>query len=191
MKLKEEKTTSVLTQSRPQPQSLLQPLALDAIDLRILGELQRDAAQSNQDLAGQVHVSPPTCLRRVKRLVGLGVIERQIAIVSLDKLQKIVGYGLTAVIEVSLTQQDTQTLQAFEERIVQERAVQQCYRTTPGPDFILIVHVNDMPAYLALVQRAFTTDAQVRNVKAFFSVQRSKFEPAIDLFDSEKSRKYP
>ena len=189
MKFKEEKNTPVLTQSRAQPQTPVQSLALDAIDLRILSELQSDAAQSNQDLAGRVHVSPPTCLRRVKRLVELGVIERQIAIVSLDKLQKIVGYGLTAVIEVSLTQQDTQTLQAFEQRIVQERAVQQCYRTTPGPDFILIVHVNDMPAYLALVQRVFTADAQVRNVKAFFSVHRSKFEPAIDLFDSENSRK--
>ena len=90
MKLKEEKITPVLTQSRAQPQSPVQSLALDAIDLRILSELQSDAAQSNQDLAERVHVSPPTCLRRVKRLVELGVIERQIAIVSLDKLQKIV-----------------------------------------------------------------------------------------------------
>ena len=165
-----------------------QSLELDAIDLRILAQLQADSAQSNQLLAARVHVSPPTCLRRVKRLVDAGVIERHIAILNPDKLQKIVGHGLTAIVEVTLTQQDAQTLQAFEQRIVQELAVQQCYRTAPGPDFILVVHVNDMPAYLALVQRAFTADAQVRNVKAFFSVLRSKFEPAIDLLGSENSR---
>ena len=162
----------------------LPALELDAIDLRILTELQSDAAQSNQALAQCVHVSPPTCLRRVKRLVDAGVIERHIAIVSTDKLRSIVGYGLTAIIEVTLTQQDAQTMRSFEHRIVQEAAVQQCYRTTPGPDFILIVHVHDMPAYLALVQRVFTADAQVRNVKAFFSVLRSKFVPSVALFKS-------
>ena len=162
-------------------------LELDAVDLRILTQLQADASQSNQLLAERVHVSPPTCLRRVKRLVDAGVIERQIAILSPDKLKTIVGYGLTAVVEVTLTQQDAQTMRAFEQRITTESAVQQCYRTSPGPDFILIVHVHDMPAYLALVQRVFTADAQVRNVKAFFSVLRSKFEPSIDLFSDKNS----
>ncbi len=162
-------------------------LELDDIDLRILSQLQQDAAQSNQLLAQRVHVSPPTCLRRVKRLVDAGVIERQIAILNPDKLQAIVGHGLTAIVEVTLTQQDAQTMQAFEQRIGAESAVQQCYRTTPGPDFILIVHVPNMPDYLALVQRVFTADAQVRNVKAFFSVLRSKFEPAITLLGNKKA----
>jgi DNA-binding Lrp family transcriptional regulator len=72
-------------------------------------------------------------------------------------------------------------LQAFEARISPEPAVQQCYRVSSGPDFILILQVRDMGDYLALVQRMFTSDAQVRNVKAFFSVLRSKFEPRLSL----------
>jgi Lrp/AsnC family transcriptional regulator, leucine-responsive regulatory protein len=156
-------------------------LSLDAVDLRILDQLQTDAAQSNQTLAERVHVSPPTCLRRVKRLLDAGVIERQIAVLSPDKLKPLLGCGLTAVVEVSLTQQDAQTLADFEARMAPESAVQQCYRVSPGPDFVLIVHVSDMDAYLALVQRVFTADAQVRNVKAFFSVLRSKFTPKIAL----------
>ena len=60
-------------------------------------------------------------------------------------------------------------------------AVQQCYRVSPGPDFVLVVQVADMPAYQALVQRLFTQDANVRNVKAFFSVHRAKFETRIAL----------
>jgi Lrp/AsnC family transcriptional regulator, leucine-responsive regulatory protein len=158
-----------------------QSLELDAIDLRILDFLQTDARISNQDLAGCVHVSPPTCLRRVKRLTDLGVIERHIAVLSPDKLKASVGHGLTVVVEVTLTQQNAEMLAAFEARITPEPEVQQCYRVSPGPDFVLVVHVRDMGAYHALVQRVFTADAQVRNVKAYFSVMRSKFEPKLHM----------
>ncbi len=51
---------------------------MDAIDMALLDQLQADAALSNQDLAARVHVSPPTCLRRVKRLVDSGLIARQV-----------------------------------------------------------------------------------------------------------------
>jgi Lrp/AsnC family transcriptional regulator, leucine-responsive regulatory protein len=162
-------------------ESTADKLELDAIDLRLLDQLQTDASISNQDLAARVHVSPPTCLRRVKRLNELGVIERQIAVLNPDKLKAVVGYGLTAIVEVTLTQQNAEVLAAFEARISLEPAVQQCYRVSPGPDFVLIVQVREMADYLALVQRVLTADAQVRNVKAFFSVLRSKFEPKIAL----------
>ena len=62
-----------------------------------------------------------------------------------------------------------------------DSAVQQCYRVSPGPDFVLVVHARDMPDYLALVQRLFTADANVRNVKAFFSVRRSKFGAQLPI----------
>ena len=45
-----------------------------------------------------------------------------------------------------------------------------------------------MPGYQALVQRLFTQDANVRQVKAYFSVQRAKFEPAIGLPPSAQPR---
>ena len=62
-----------------------------------------------------------------------------------------------------------------------DEAVQQCYRVSPGPDFCLVVHVAQMPDYLALAQRLFTADANVRNVKTFFSVKRSKFGARVPL----------
>jgi hypothetical protein len=46
---------------------------------------------------------------------------------------------------------------------------------------MLVVHTADMPAYLALAQRLFTSDANVRNVKAFFSLKRAKFDPRLPL----------
>ncbi|UZD55338.1 Lrp/AsnC family transcriptional regulator [Caldimonas aquatica] len=150
---------------------------LDATDRRLLDSLQRDASLTNHELAARVHVSPATCLRRVRRLVELGIIERRVALLSPDKL----GAGLTAIVEVSLDQQSAERLAAFEARAVAEPAVQQCYRTSSGPDFVLVVYVRDMEAYHQLVQRLYTEDANVRNVKTYFSVKRAKFEPAIPV----------
>jgi DNA-binding Lrp family transcriptional regulator len=154
---------------------------MDAIDLALLDQLQQDAGLTNQELAGKVHISPPTCLRRVKRLRDAGVIAREVALLDPDKLAPIVGHGLQAVVEITLERQGDEEQQAFEARVIGDAAVQQCYRVSPGPDFVLIVHTRDMPDYLQLAQRLFTSDANVRNVKAFFSVKRAKFEPRIAL----------
>ncbi|HMA08660.1 MAG TPA: Lrp/AsnC family transcriptional regulator [Ramlibacter sp.] len=156
-------------------------ITMDGIDIALLDQLQTDASLSNQDLAKRVHVSPPTCLRRVKRLHDAGLIERQVAILSPGRLASILGHGLQAVVEITLDRQGQEEQAAFEARVVGDSAVQQCYRVSPGPDFILVVHAPDMPGYLALAQRLFTGDANVRNVKAFFSLHRAKFEPKVPL----------
>lgn len=159
----------------------MESLDIDATDLRLLDQLQRDASLSNLALAELVHVSPPTCLRRVKRLVDAGLVERQVAILSPDRLAPVLGHGLTALVEITLDRQDAGHLAAFEQRVVADDAVQQCYRVSPGPDFCLVVHARDMPAYLALAERLFTADANVRNVKAFFSLKRAKFQTRLPL----------
>ena len=150
---------------------------LDATDIRLLELLQTDASLSNQDLAERALTSPATALRRVRRLVDAGVIERRVALLDPHRLPA----GLTALVEITLDRQGAEHLDAFEQRAVAEAAVQQCWRVSPGPDFVLVLFVADMPAYHALVQRLFTQDANVRNVKAFFSVKRAKFEPRIAL----------
>ena len=159
----------------------MEQIDIDSTDIKLLDALQADASLSNQALAALAHISPPTCLRRVKRLRDAGLIEREIALLSPDKLARITGHGLTAIVEITLDRQGDEHLSAFEQRVITDAAVQQCYRVSPGPDFVLIVHMVDMPAYLTLSQRMFTGDANVRNVKAFFSVKRSKFEPKVSL----------
>lgn len=148
---------------------------MDEIDRRILNALQLDASQTNAELAAAVHVSPPTCLRRVKHLRETGVIQRQVAIVAPEK----VGPSLTALVEISLDIQAAERMTEFEALVAAEAAVLQCYRVAPGPDFVLVVQVADMPAYHALAHRLFASHANVRNVKAYFSTFRSKFETRI------------
>ncbi len=159
----------------------MEQISLDETDFKLLDSLQSDASMSNQALAERVHISPPTCLRRVKRLRDAGLVERDVALLNVDKLAAITGHGLTALVEITLERQGAEQQEAFEARVITDEAVQQCYRVSPGPDFMLVVHVADMPRYLALAQRLFTSDANVRNVKAFFSTRRAKFEPRVLL----------
>ncbi|WLI89072.1 Lrp/AsnC family transcriptional regulator [Massilia sp. R2A-15] len=148
---------------------------LDDVDRRILNALQLDASHTNAELAELVHVSAPTCLRRVKHLTEAGVIERQVAIVAPAK----VGAGLCAIVEISLDIQAAERMEQFEALVAAESAVLQCYRVAPGPDFVLVIQVADMPAYHALAHRLFAAHANVRNVKTYFSTFRSKFETRI------------
>ena len=106
-----------------------------------------------------------------------GVIARQVALVDPDK----VGARLTAIVEITLDVQAAERMAQFEKLAAAEDAVMQCYRVAPGPDFVLIIQVADMPAYHALAHRLFATHANVRNVKAYFSTFRSKFDTRITV----------
>ena len=150
---------------------------LDELDKRILNAMQDNAARSNQELAALVHASSPTCLRRVKRLVDNGVIARQVAVLNPDK----VSSGLTAIVEITLDVQSSERLVEFEQLVAHEALVQQCYRVSQGPDFVLIMQMADMPAYHELAHRLFASHSNVRNVRSFFSVLRSKFETRLAI----------
>jgi Lrp/AsnC family leucine-responsive transcriptional regulator len=156
--------------------------AIDAIDLRLLELLQSDASQPNQDLAAAAHISPATALRRVRRLKKSGLVERCVALLAPDQ----VG-GLQVLVEVQLDRQGIEHLDAFEALAVADPSVQQCWRISPGPDFVLVLWLADMAAYNALVQRLFTQHANVRNVKSFFATKRAKFDPRFPLTAAARS----
>ena len=162
-------------------------IELDDIDLRLLDLLQEDAGLSNQDLAAAAHVSPATALRRIRRLSEAGVVERRIALLATDRL----GAGLQALVEVQLDRQGAEHLDAFEALAVADPAVQQCWRVSPGPDFVLVLWIADMAAYQATVERLFTQHANVRNVKTYFAVKRAKFMPRVDVRSLKRASARP
>ena len=150
-------------------------VVIDEIDVRLLNLLQADASVANQDIAAAAHVSPATALRRIRRLEEAGLIERRIALLAPQQ-----AGGLQALVEVQLDRQGVEHLDAFEALAVADASVQQCWRVSPGPDFLLVAWVADMAAYNALVQRLFTQHANVRNLKTYFATKRAKFEPRIE-----------
>ncbi|MGC4062807.1 MAG: Lrp/AsnC family transcriptional regulator [Aquabacterium sp.] len=154
---------------------------LDEQDLKLLDLLQHDANRSNQDLAELAHMSPATCHRRVKRLREEGFIEKQVAVLSHQRMADALGWGLAALVEISLDVQTQEALDAFEKRALAAPEVQQCWRVSPGPDFVLVLQVADMPAYQEVARQLFTQESLVRHVRAFFSVKRAKFDTRLPL----------
>ncbi|MDM7464296.1 MAG: Lrp/AsnC family transcriptional regulator [Tepidimonas taiwanensis] len=159
----------------------IDPLDLDPLDWQLLDALQTDASQPLQALAARHGVSAATVLRRVRRLEAAGLIERRVAILQPERVAALAGEGLTAIVEVGLERQGEEHAAAFEARAVAEPRVQQCYRVSAGPDFVLVVAARNMRDYHALAQRLFTADANVRQVKTYFCVRRAKFHPRLPL----------
>jgi DNA-binding Lrp family transcriptional regulator len=110
-------------------------------------------------------LSAPTCLRRVKRLQELGLIEKQVAILSSEHIARAHRPWAAGHCGSLAGPAGQHSLLQFEHKAVAEPGVQQCWRVSPGPDFVLVMASTDMPAYLALSQKLFTQDANVRNVK--------------------------
>lgn len=160
-------------------EELNESIALDTIDWRLLDLLQADASLTNHALAQAAHVSPATALRRVKRLRDAGVIQRFTALLA----PRFAERGLSAVCEITLDRQGDEHQAAFEQRAVADASVQQCWRVSPGPDFVLIAWAADMPAFHAFTQRLFTQDANVRNVKTYFALKRAKFDPRVEAIE--------
>ncbi len=124
-------------------------MELDDLDKRILQQLQKDSNLTNQALSEIVHVSAPTCLRRVRQLHQRGIIQKTVAIVDPTR----VATTLTAIVEVTLDVQTAEAYREFEESVAGEQSILQAYRVSSGPDFVLIVQVQDMPAYHAFLPR--------------------------------------
>ena len=97
---------------------------LDDTDIQLLSLLQQDASPSNQALADRLGLSPATCHRRVKRLKDEGYIEGQVAILSPQKMADALGWGLSALVEISLDVQTQEALDAFEQRAQAEGLIE-------------------------------------------------------------------
>ena len=123
--------------------------ALDAIDRRILRALQRDGLIGNQDLAEQIGLSPPACLKRVRRLREAGVIERTVAILSPDALD----YPLLTVVRVKLDGPLDDAKNAFEGRIAGSPRVMQCLLVAGEIDYVLLVRSRDVAHYQDFARR--------------------------------------
>ena len=155
-------------------------ITFDATDLRLLTVLQTNAGLSNQDLAARAHVSPATCLRRVRRLEAMGVIRAQVALLN----SSLLGPSLQVVCEVTLDRQGEEHVATFEALAVAHPAVRQCYRVSPGPDIVVLAMARDMADWGSIVAELFTQHANVRNVKTFFVLRCAKFETAVPLPDA-------
>lgn len=153
------------------------PAVLDAIDRRILDALQDDNQITNLALAEKVGLSPPACLKRVRRLREEKVVVKDVALVDPDR----VGQGIVAFVGVELDRQREDVLAAFERKIAAETAVQQCYFVSGEIDYLLVVTCRDMEAYNAFARRVLANEHNIKRFRTSFNLSRVKYETKVPI----------
>jgi len=154
-------------------------IELDTIDRRILDQLQRNGRISNVELAGLVGLSPSPCLRRVRDLEDVGVIDRYAAILD----QGAAGFSLSVFVQVTLERQIEAALEAFERVIAERPEVMECYLMTGDADYLLRIVVPDVAAYETFLKNHLIRIQGISSIKSSFALNRVKYETALPLSD--------
>lgn len=151
--------------------------ALDAIDLRILRELQADSSLSNLELSRRVHLSPSPCLARVKALEASGLVRQYVALLDAKQL----GLNLNVFISISLKQQTRETLGDFEAAICAHDEVMECYLMTGDADYLIRIAVPDMAALERFIIERISPLPQVEKIRSSFALKQVRYKTALPL----------
>jgi DNA-binding Lrp family transcriptional regulator len=158
--------------------------SLDPIDHRILRRLQDSARVSNADLAAEVGLSPSPCLRRVRRLEAVGVIQGYAALVDPES----VDLPVSVFISVSLEKQAEAALEVFEDAIRRRPEVMECYLMTGDSDYLLRVVTSDVAAYRRFLLDHLTRIPGVASIKSSFALKQVIHRTRLPLPGDEAAR---
>jgi len=150
---------------------------LDAIDRRIIAELQADARLSNVDLAERVGLSPSPCLRRVKRLEREGYIEGYRAALRRER----VGLGFSVFVEVKIEGHANERALKFEKTINAMPEVIACHLVSGEADYFLEVVVPDLGHYQRFLVGKLLNLPIVREVRSNIAIQTLKAGAPLPL----------
>ncbi len=152
------------------------PNRLDAIDWKILTELQDDGRMTNVELARRVGISAPPCLRRVRSLEEAGFIKGYRGLLD----EKMLGFEVTMFAMVHLSSQAETDLAAFEGFVRSQPIVRECWMLSGEIDFILKCVAPNLTTFQAFVAE-LTAAPHVRNVKTSLTLKNSKDAPMVPL----------
>jgi len=142
-------------------------IKLDKIDYAILDSLQNEGRISNNDLAGQVGLSPSACLRRVKSLETCGIIDRYVAMID----QSAADLPDNVFVQITVEKQTKEKLAAFEKKVKECPKIMECYLMSGDADYLLRVIVADATDYERLHMDVLTALPGVSQIKSNFSLR--------------------
>ena len=148
---------------------------LDAIDRKILAELQADGRMTNVELAKRVGISAPPCLRRVRTLEESGYIKGYHADVDAREL----GFEVQVFAMVGLASQAESDLTAFEDRCRAWPLVRECHMLNGEVDFILKCAAPDLSSFQQFLTGQLLTTPNVASVKTSLVIRGAKDEPGV------------
>ncbi|MBD1547901.1 Lrp/AsnC family transcriptional regulator [Roseibium aggregatum] len=142
-------------------------MKLDRLDRRILQELQRDGRIANADLAEKVGLSPSTCLRRVRALEDVGIIDKYVALLDQRKL----GRRMDVFVEIALTGQSNEVLESFEKAVARSGEIMECYLMAGDADYMLRVTAADPTDFERIHREELARLPGVLRMKSSFAIR--------------------
>ena len=150
---------------------------LDAIDLRILSELQADGRITNVELSRRAKITAPPCLRRIRALEKAGFIKGYHA----DLDGKALGFEVTGFVFVGLSSQKDGDLKHFEESARRWPQVRECHMLSGEVDFLLKCVAKDLSAFQSFITDTVTAEKNVASVKSSLVIHVSKSAPGFPI----------
>ncbi|MGC4250184.1 MAG: Lrp/AsnC family transcriptional regulator [Sphingobium sp.] len=151
------------------------PRTLDSFDREILRIVQKDNKTPQRVIAESVHLSAAAVQRRISAMEQAGVIRRNVALVDPDAL----SVAITAIVEVFLRDERTESIDRAKALFRRTPEVQQCYYTTGGTSFVLVILTPDMRSYEALTRSLFSDHEWVASFRTLVALDRVKTDSAI------------
>lgn len=150
---------------------------LDAIDFRILRELQNEGRMTNVELASRVGISAPPCLRRVRKLEEAGIITGYRALINAPSL----GYDLVAFCMVGLRHQSDASLKSFAAATRKWPIVRESWMVSGESDFLLHCVARNLTHFQDFVVEELTADENVDTVRTMLTIRKVKDEGLVEL----------
>ncbi|MDW7554599.1 Lrp/AsnC family transcriptional regulator (plasmid) [Azospirillum brasilense] len=155
-----------------------QTFELDQFDLKLLDLLQVNNQLTANELSERVHLSPGSCLRRIKLMREQGVITADVSHVN----PQAIGRHLTMVVLVTLVQEQLDLIDEFRRSMVRTPEVMQCFYVTGSIDFVLLVTSRDMQEYEEFTNRFFFHNKNILKFETLVVMNRVKFGTSLPLF---------
>jgi Lrp/AsnC family transcriptional regulator len=149
---------------------------MDAIDRKILAEVQNDSSLSVAEIGQRVGLSSTPCWKRLQRLEADGVITGRVALVDPDKI----GLGITVFVSVETGDHSEDWLQQFADTIRAMPEVMEFYRMAGDVDYMLRVVVPDIAGYDTFYKKLIAT-VPLKNVTSRFAMERIKSTTALPI----------
>lgn len=150
---------------------------LDAIDRRILEQLQVDASLSNAELGERVGTSAASCWRRVRNLEAAGVLGPTVRLLNGDAL----GRSVNVLCNVRVRSHTRETRSAFEDFVRGRREVIECYSMSGEWDYLLRVVVADVADYERFLMRVLLDHPSVGGASSHFALSQTKYTTALPI----------
>jgi Lrp/AsnC family leucine-responsive transcriptional regulator len=150
---------------------------LDTIDKNLINLLQQDSKQTSKQLSLQLNLSVTAVYERVKKLENQKVIEKYVAIINKNKIEK----SFLVFCHIKLIQHSKEHVTTFEREILKLEEVSECFHVSGDYDYILKVYVKDMDTYRGFVVKKLTAIKYIGSTHSTFTIEQVKNTTAINL----------